>query len=844
MNHFADVVLPLTVDKTFTYSIPENLAPSVRIGVRALVPFGRKVLTGLVVALPPSSSVPGLKPIKDVVDATPIMSDELLSLCRWIASYYFAPLGDVVKAAIPHGLSSSSRRYVIPVRTTNAGALEALTSSAPKRARVLSVLLDRGPLFSTELKKVTGFSNIHSFLNDLERDGLIVTEERVSQRRPGPQTVEFILLEKTRRDEIRAMLSAMSPRKKRARMFLEALLAIYESTNSTAIPVREILRRSGTDLAIARQFIQQGLLTSEKREISRLPDFGTEDETLHIKLNAAQRSALAAISAALDAGEGGTFLLHGVTGSGKTQVYIETIRHCLACGKNAAVLVPEIALTPQMVRRFRSHFGAEVAVVHSRMSAGERYDAWRLASGQRCRIVIGPRSAIFAPLPRLGLIVVDEEHESSYKQFDASPRYNARDVAVVRGDRLKAVVVLGSATPSAESYTNALSGKYRLLELPDRIDNIPMPPVTIVDMVEERKRVYISARESLSEKRRPTLKGFIQPSLSTFLVSKIEDRLSRSEGVILLQNRRGFAPFVECTECGYVASCENCNVTLTYHLTKKHLRCHYCGIVRQPPILCPDCGGTAIALRGIGTQRVEEEVQIAFPKARILRMDLDTTTSKGSHERILRKFGSGEADILLGTQMVAKGLDFARVTLVGVISADTQMLLPDFRASERTFQLLTQVAGRAGRSTLRGEVVIQTHQPAHPVLVHVVHHDYRSFMEEELLTRKEPSYPPYSRLALVESRGTSEEHVRKESEAFAAALRCEPTRVEVLGPAPAVIGKINRNYRSHVLVKSLKERDPAGQELRHTLRSALAATAHRRKRDVRLIIDMDPVGLL
>jgi primosomal protein N' (replication factor Y) len=451
---------------------------------------------------------------------------------------------------------------------------------------------------------------------------------------------------------------------------------------------------------------------------------------------------------------------------------------------------------------------------------------------------------VFAPLSSLGLIVVDEEHEASYKQFDSSPRYNARDIAVVRGAQSNAVVVLGSATPSAESYHNAMHGKYTLLSMPQRIDQVPMPAIEIVDMTQERKRAYAAMKESLPEDQRRKLKDFKQSSVSDVLKQRIEDRLKKKEGIILLQNRRGFAPFVECPDCGYSETCENCSITLTYHLAKKHLRCHYCGMVRQPHAQCPQCKGANIQLHGIGTQRVEEELATLFPDARVLRMDLDTTSRKGAHDRILRKFGDGEVDILLGTQMVAKGLDFPRVTLVGVISADTQMLLPDFRSSERTFQLLTQVAGRAGRSDLLGEVIIQTQQPNHYTLQHVVDHDVKKFFEEEMEERKELDYPPFSRIALVETKGESEGEVQKHSEKFARLLKEVNGGFAILGPAPAVIAKINNQYRWHIIAKSPKTKDPAGNMLRAALRKALAAYEQAAKRSVKLIIDIDPVGLM
>lgn len=843
MTRYADVALPVNIDRAFTYIVPPELQGSATIGTRAVVPFGRKYLTGLIVGLPQESSLSGLKLIRDVIDPAPVVSEELLWLCRWIASYYFAPLGDVLKAALPQGFSSSSKRHAHLTPSATPEALSELKRHAPKRALVASLLAESGDLSVSALARRSRARNIHGILNELVRAGLVETEEYLRRTSAQVKTVAVVRAGLIRVDAIEGRLRGLPGRKKRARALLETLRE-YASSGTGEHTVTDLLKRTGAPASMLKEFVASGLLSVEHRQVSREQDYGTEQQTLGIILNSSQQKALAAVQNAMDTHSGGTFLLHGVTGSGKTQVYIEAIRGCLARGRSAIVLVPEISLTPQMVRRFKSHFGNDVAVVHSRMGSGERHDAWRLAHRGSVRIVIGPRSAVFAPLEGLGLIVVDEEHEASYKQFDSSPRYHARDVAVVRGGYAHAAVVLGSATPSAESYYNAQAGKYTLLEMPTRIDDVPMPSIRIVDMATERKREYAELKQSLPVEARGALKDFTQGTLSQELQEKIRRRLARNEGIILLQNRRGFAPFVSCAECGFVEMCDNCNVTMTFHLAKKHLRCHYCGAVRTPHLTCPSCGGVDIKLRGIGTQKVEQELAAIFPDARVQRMDLDTTTGRGSHDRILRAFGEGRTDILLGTQMVAKGLDFARVTLVGVISADTQMLLPDFRSSERTFQLLTQVAGRAGRSVLAGEVVIQTHQAGHYTLTHVVDHDFKAFYEEELKSRQELSYPPFSRLALVESRGENEQKVQKEAERFAAALGRAITHPILLGPAPAVIGKIKKSYRWHIILKSRKEEDPGGGMLRRALQSALQSTEKERKRDVRLIIDIDPVGLM
>jgi len=843
MPLFADIALPVSVDTIFTYSIPRELLPSARIGVRAIVPFGRLHATGLIVGLPESTPIRSLKPLHDIIDAAPVASDELLRLCRWIAAYYLSPLGEVLKAAMPHAFSSSSKRLVRLGRPVTPDELQGLKSRSPRRATLLALLTEKGPLPSTELQRRTGLKNINVVLNDLVHDGILETEDILPRTSARPAIREFIELSASDLSRLASAIESTPPRKTRTRRLLQTIHDL-RAAGVKEIASMDLLKQAAAHSMLLREFAAEGLIAVTRREVHPRQDFGTDDTTLTHVLNESQRTALAAITDALDAGVNRTFLLHGVTGSGKTQVYIQAIRHCVDHGKTAIVLVPEIALTPQIVRRFRSHFGDRVAVVHSRMSAGERRAVWRRALAGDCTIVIGPRSAVFAPLRDTTLIIVDEEHEASYKQFDSNPRYNARDVAVVRGTLQNAVVVLGSATPSSESAYNAREGKYALLSMPHRIDQVPMPPISIVDMTAERKREYASLKAALPEERRAELKQFRQSPISLVLREKIRDRLDRREGIILLQNRRGFAPFVECPDCGYTETCDNCSVTMTYHLASRHLRCHYCGSVRVPHSACPQCQGVHLQLIGVGTQRVEQEIEALFPEARVLRMDLDTTSRKGAHDRILRTFGNGDADILLGTQMVAKGLDFPRVTLVGVISADTQMLLPDFRSSERTYQLLTQVAGRAGRSTLRGEVIIQTHQPDHHTLHHVVAHDYWQFFEEELAFRQELDYPPFSRLVLVEVRGPDEGKVSRAADRFAGLLPRADGSLRTLGPAPAVISRIKKAYRWHILIKSLKREDTSASRLHRVLVDAVHRFGQRTADETRLIIDVDPVGIL
>jgi primosomal protein N' (replication factor Y) len=548
-----------------------------------------------------------------------------------------------------------------------------------------------------------------------------------------------------------------------------------------------------------------------------------------------QQVALDALVAGLDQKTPRPFLLHGITGSGKTLVYIELIRQALARGRSAIVLVPEISLTPQTVSRFRAHFGNEVAVLHSGLSDGERYDAWRLLRSGERTVAVGARSALFAPLSDLGVIVVDEEHEGSYKQSDA-PRYLARDLAVVRAHANGAVCVLGSATPSLESWSNAERGKFRRLHLPERVGGAKLPQVRVIDLRKGRDT-------STGPAKRPSRGAGV---LSEELVAAVDTRLRKHEQVILLLNRRGYSSFIQCRECGEVEQCENCSVSLTYHRVAQRTVCHHCRFEAAAPVRCPRCGSHDLSYRGLGTEQVERVAAETFPEARIARMDVDTTSGKWAHHRILDRVGRGEIDILLGTQMIAKGLDFPRVTLVGVVNADVGIHLPDFRASERTFQLLSQVAGRAGRGELGGDVLIQTSLPDHYAVRAAVAHDYEGFATRELSERQRPGYPPHVRLANVVVSSPDQRLAATGAERGASWLRSWLSRrareggaiVELVGPAPAPIERLNGRWRWHFLMRSAS---PAalGAAARALIRGYSLPAG-----DVRLALDRDPVALL
>lgn len=849
-NRFADIALPVPIDHTFTYIIPPQFAASAQRGVRVLVPFGKKLLTGLILSTTDSTTVKNLRPIIDVLDHKPALSEKMIDLVEWISQYYFAPIGEVIKSALAPGLLLETKQSIRLMNEDLSEILPTLEKKAPQQYRILSALSStRKTLTVQQIKKQLGIQHIYSILHPLIDQGLIDVEPLLQRPKAQKKMVKMLRLTSIafQNDDANLSGESIGLTSKQADCLneLRRLIPKEEMT----IPLTEFLRESKFSSSVIGSLEKKGFVRTESTELFRSPlDDQYEPPKIH-SLTKHQQEAIDQVSAAIELERYQTFLLHGVTASGKTQVYIEAIRKIRERGKTAIVLVPEIALTPQTVRRFSSHFESDVVVMHSQMSAGERYDAWRMAQSGQASIVIGPRSAIFAPLDNLGLVVVDEEHEASYKQFDASPRYNARDVAIVRARISDAIVILGSATPSAESYHNAITQKYTLLELPERIDDARLPKVIVVDMIQERKCEFEELKKKVKEEKIPFPKKLPIRSVSKKLKTEIDLRIARGEGTILLQNRRGYSHFVECFDCGYVEKCSNCEVTLTYHSTKKHLRCHYCGISKKPPSVCPVCKGNEIRFYSLGTQQVEEELKQTFSKATIQRMDLDTTSKKGSHDKILTQFERGECDILLGTQMVAKGLDFPRVTLVGVISADTQMFLPDFRSSERTFQLLTQVAGRAGRSTLEGEVVIQTQQPDHYSLGHVLAHDYVGFMKKELQYREELNYPPYSRIILIEIKGTNESELLARAESFKHQLMkaIEGTPVVVLGPADAAIPKIRSYFRKHIVIKNPRSFDPSGKKLRSIIveiAKSFCEQGSKGKSKSLLTIDVDPQGMM
>ena len=777
-RNYVEVALPPPLARELTYGVPDELADEMQPGALVLVPVIQRLLTGIVLGPADFGELsPGkIRNIVQILD-TSLLSPEVVEVCRWMAGYYIAPLGSALMAALPPGVKLSSNRLV------------QLRNTPPEQdhndelaAKILDELTANGPLKVSTLKRRLDSKGLEKSLRTLRRTGHVEIAPVLDDKRTR------VLNERCYRlpdeETARTAIPEIEKRAPRQASCLHHLLAHPVST-------RRDLIAAGFSAAVLKGLEQRGLIEGFDEEVVR-------DPLAHIESGAPanltptpdQQQILDSLSAALDKNSFYPALLHGVTGSGKTLVYIRLVAQALASRRGSIILVPEIALAWQMVRRFKEHFGKQVAVLHSQLSAGERYDTWRRLRRGEQRVVIGARSAILAPVDKLGLIVVDEEHDTSYKQEDLDSShplsYSARDLALIRGQRSKAVVLLGSATPSLESYWNATTGKYHLHTLPRRVDDRPLPEVTVVDM----------KREPFQKKQRAIF--------SRELRLKMQERLERGEKIVLLQNRRGFSPFITCVSCGESVQCKSCRVTLTYHRseTAPKTRCHYCDFQAPPPPFCPTCNSAELRFDGIGTQKVESALLEQFPGIRVIRMDVDTTGWKGAHDELVERFRHGEADVLLGTQMVAKGLDFPEVTLVGVISADTGMHMPDFRAAERTFQLLTQVAGRSGRGRTAGEVVIQTLLPDDQALRSASRQDYAAFSERELEERRQSGFPPFGRLMIFRWRGTDEDEVTKAAQQGVAALRRGlDQHALLLGPGPAPLARLRGHFRWQALLR-------------------------------------------
>ncbi|WP_018132918.1 primosomal protein N' [Effusibacillus pohliae] len=781
---FAEVIVDVhsrDLDRPFHYRIPDRFLPSVQIGARVIVPFGPRQVEGYVIGFSEQPDVERVKEILDVLDEQPPLTEELVKLADWMSHRYLASKAASVQALLPPGMRAKAAvRLILSEGVADQPANEGGSATFTHQERELLARLRQGtPVYKEKL--LQQHPAWKTALQRLVQRGVIVEKHEVSQ---AVRTVYLNVASCLLPDADFYAVVGQIPE----RAFKQKEVAHWIRQHGPEVPVRDVIRATGASYSTIKALAQRGIVTLSQIEERRNPYANRFDGPLErpLQLTDAQARALNAIVGALEAGSPERILLQGVTGSGKTEIYLQAIAATVAQGRQAIVLVPEISLTPQMVERFKRRFGGQVAVLHSRLSQGERYDEWKRIRRGQVSIVVGARSAIFAPLEKIGLIVIDEEHELSYKQ-EEQPKYHAREVAWQRSLHHRAVLLLGSATPSLETRHMIEQGKIRRLLLPTRYNQRPLPAVKLVDM---RQELQAGNRSMFSRE----------------LHRLILDRLEKREQIILFLNRRGYSTFILCRNCGYVARCPNCDISLTYHQAKgfEMLRCHYCGHSEPSVARCPACTSPYIRTFGAGTQRVEEELHKVFPAARVIRMDVDTTGTKGSHERLLRQFREGQAEILLGTQMIAKGLDFPRVSLVGVITADTSLHLPDFRAAERTFQLLTQVAGRAGRHETAGSVLIQTYHPEHYAIQYAVTQDYEEFYRQEVQIRRTLANPPFCELTVFtmqhQDREKAERLIRRLEKKLRAALQSVPN-VQVLTACPAPLSKLNGKYRYHLCVK-------------------------------------------
>jgi primosomal protein N' (replication factor Y) (superfamily II helicase) len=800
---------PIAGRRTFSYSIPPGL--NVETGQAVFVPFGSKTLQGVVLELTGNPAVEETKDIEGVIDPRPVLSPAYIALARWISEHYLSPLFDAVALMLPPGFERKALTFIsprVPLDDSDASSL------SEDHVRFLEYIRKQSRTGQKELEKVFGQKKARNLISRLAGRGLVERTYELEPIKARPKLESYLRLA-VGRERVEAEIAALG--KKAAKQ--AALLAlIAEKDNPVSMP--EIRNETAYSKAAADALVKKGLISVEQIEVRRDP-LAARAVNLSFPLNltADQSGAFESIVRGLKeepAGKPKVFLLYGVTGSGKTEVYLQALAEEVKSGRRGIVLVPEIALTPQTIERFSSRFPGRVAVLHSQLSLGERYDEWQRIRNGEVDVVIGPRSAVFAPQPDLGLIILDEEHEWTYKQSDTSPRYHARDAAVKLTELTGATIVLGSATPDVETYYHAKRGDYVLLGLPERVtpyQNSPLPPVEVVDLREELK----SGNRSM---------------FSRSLSKSINKAVSNGQQVMLFLNRRGGATFIQCRDCGYVVLCRRCRVPLSYHPVEDILLCHQCNYRTAVPRICPQCGSQRIKFIGTGTQKLEQEAASTFTSARLLRWDSDTTREKGNHQAILDKFRSHEADILIGTQMITKGLDLPGVTLVGVVNADTALHLPDFRAGERTFQLLSQVAGRAGRGLLGGKVIFQTYSPENYAIRAAARHDYTGFYEKEIEYRRQLNNPPFSRLASLTYVHQNDAACQREAEKMQKVIREEidsrgMSSIGIIGPAPAFIPRLRGRYRWQLILR--------GSGLSDFLSSLPVPQGW--------IIDIDPVGL-
>lgn len=788
-------------DRTFDYLIPGQWSGVIQPGMRVIVPFGPRKIQGFVTSLKSQSEFKKLREIIEPMELEPVLNKELLELGDWLTEHTLCFKIFAFQVMLPAALKAKYEKKV-----KLAVGVQLADLSEP-----LQVLFGNQLMVDWE---------------DALKNGMVSLLQKEATK--GKLEVIYIVKEKVKKKQLKFVRPLVSLLELKeviehfpAKAEKQKQVLSYFVDHFDAVELRRLLAEIKTTSVTIKALVEKKLLVEYEMEVYRDPfEHSTFKRTKPLPLKNSQQTAIAPILNSIETNRHEVFLLYGVTGSGKTEIYLQSIQEVIERGQEAIVLVPEISLTPQMVNRFKGRFGDLVAVLHSGLSAGEKYDEWRKIQRKEVKVAVGARSAIFAPFENLGIIIIDEEHETSYKQ-EEMPRYHARDVAIERAKTYNCPVVLGSATPSLESFARAQKKVYHLLSLPSRMNNQTLPAVEIIDM-----------REELRNGNRSMFSGK--------LFEMLKDRIEKKQQSVLFLNKRGHSSFVMCRDCGYVMNCPNCDISLTYHRVHEQMKCHYCGYESHVPNQCPECSSEYIRYFGTGTQKVEDELGKILPEARVIRMDVDTTGRKGSHERLLTEFQNGKADILLGTQMIAKGLDFPNITLVGVLSADTMLHLPDFRASEKTFQLLTQVSGRAGRHQLPGEVIIQTYTPEHYSVELAGTQNYDLFYQREMMIRKTHHYPPFYYLSLITVSHEQLMTVVTATEKIVKYVRSQVSNdAVVLGPAASPIPRINNRYRYQCLIKYKRE-----PNLTKMLKTILDQYQTDTKSGLMVTIDVNPFILM
>lgn len=839
---FVQVALNLPLDKFFTYSVPDYLRETALPGKRVVVSFGRKVVTGIIVTVEMETTLDKVKPISSILDEEPVVTDKMFEFAKWMSGYYLTSLGECLFLSIPRNVNIRSENYY-KLTENYIDEFDKLKKDNELFVKVIRAFEESSDeyLSRNQIEKKLNTNDASNLLSNLVSSKILY--KHLLYKKPTREKFIKIFKRNFEVDELQKIITESKIRSEKQKQVLRLLCDFDEMTK------KDLLSASGiTSSSLDSLILKELVVYNEVREY-RVSREGFNELHSVIVMNDEQRTAFEKISACASEKKFKTFLLHGVTGSGKTEVYLNIIEEVLKSGRTAIVLVPEISLTPQLINRFGNRFADLVGVIHSRLSDGERLDTFDSIRSGKIKIIIGARSALFSPLENPGVIIIDEEHDSSYKQ-ENSPRYHARDSAIMKGKLFECPVVLGSATPSVESYHNAKAGKYELLQLTKRPDEITQPEIVIIDL---QKRDKEAIEEMLSSRTNKVQQDFFEfidkvrlKFLSKELIVEIDERLDKKESIILLQNRRGFHSYTECIDCKNVEMCPRCSISLTYHKTFHKLKCHFCGYSRNFTGICSACNSQRLIPKGAGTEKVEEEISNLFPRAVVERMDSDSVSSKKNFKRILQDFYDGKIDILVGTQMISKGLDFPNVTLVGVVNADIGLLNPDFRATERTFQILTQVAGRSGRSKKKGEVVIQTNHADYDVFRDVKNHDFESFFNRELAQRKQVLYPPFSRLILVEIKSTDRLLAdSKIKEVYNLLLHLDKEKIaEVFPPIIPLFSKLKDKYRFHLILKCNKSKDPTGFKMNNILRKIKLHAEQNFSRQLQLIIDVDVVNLM